>query len=200
MGDKKVTKEAVVAEAIALLNEAGLDGVSLRKIAARVGVQAPSLYWHFKDKDALLAALIEQVFSTCLDSVPAHEGWQDWMRAFARALWRDQGTLRDFGRLVTSTQLDTAQVTRTVDHLRRKMAPLDIDASRALHIQSSIQALVTGWSAFAHAPYATKLGIAFEQALMRDVDALIAGKAIELGLAGKRQTASRSKTRPTATR
>lgn len=187
MGDKKVTKEAVIAEAIALLNEAGLDGVSLRKIAARVGVQAPSLYWHFKDKDALLAALIEQIFSTCLDSVPEHQGWQDWMRAFARALWRDQGMLRDFGRLVTSTQLDTAQVTRTVDHLKRKLAPLDLEESRALHIQSSIQALVTGWSAFAHAPYAAKLGISFEQALMRDVDALLAGKAIELGVAKKRK-------------
>lgn len=189
-------KEAVIAEAIALQNEAGLDGVSLRKIAARVGVQAPSLYWHFKDKDALLAAVIEQIFSNCLDSVPAHEHWQDWMRAFARALWRDQGTLRDFGRLVTSTQLDTAQVVRTVDHLKRKLARLDIEESSALHIQSSVQALVTGWSAFAHAPYATKLGIAFDEALMRDVDALIAGKAIELGLASKRTTASRSKARP----
>jgi AcrR family transcriptional regulator len=185
------TKHAVIAEAIALLNEEGLDGVSLRKIAARVGVQAPSLYWHFKDKDTLLAALIHQVFSTCLDSVPAHARWQDWMRAFARALWRDQGKLRDFGRILTSTRLDAAQIAQTVEHLKRKLAPLDLEESRALEIQSSVQALVTGWSAFAHSPYAAELGIAFDQAVMRDVDALLAGKALDLGIARKRRTVAR---------
>src|SRR6266540_7463410 len=39
-------KDRIVAEAVALLDEGGLDGVTLRKLAQRLGVQAPTLYWH----------------------------------------------------------------------------------------------------------------------------------------------------------
>ena len=55
----RLTKAKIVAAAMALLNDEGLDGVSLRKLAGRLGVRAPSLYWHFPDKDALLAAVLE---------------------------------------------------------------------------------------------------------------------------------------------
>ena len=40
--------------ALRLLNEVGLDGLTLRRVAKELNVQAPALYWHFKDKQALL--------------------------------------------------------------------------------------------------------------------------------------------------
>jgi AcrR family transcriptional regulator len=42
----------------ALLEESGPDGLSMRKLAARLGIRAPSLYKHFASKEALEAALI----------------------------------------------------------------------------------------------------------------------------------------------
>ena len=39
-------KRQIVTEALALLDADGLDGVTLRKLAARLGVQQPTLYWH----------------------------------------------------------------------------------------------------------------------------------------------------------
>ncbi|MFE7591515.1 TetR/AcrR family transcriptional regulator C-terminal domain-containing protein [Kitasatospora sp. NPDC057512] len=50
----KLDRGQVVDTALDLLNEAGLDGLTLRAIAARLDVKAPALYWHFKDKQALL--------------------------------------------------------------------------------------------------------------------------------------------------
>ncbi|MGW3074637.1 MULTISPECIES: TetR/AcrR family transcriptional regulator C-terminal domain-containing protein [unclassified Kitasatospora] len=50
----KLDRGQVVDAALDLLNEAGLDGLTLRAIAARLDVKAPALYWHFKDKQALL--------------------------------------------------------------------------------------------------------------------------------------------------
>ncbi|MFD4658196.1 TetR/AcrR family transcriptional regulator C-terminal domain-containing protein [Kitasatospora sp. NPDC058444] len=50
----KLDRAQVVDTALNLLNEAGLDGLTLRAIAARLDVKAPALYWHFKDKQALL--------------------------------------------------------------------------------------------------------------------------------------------------
>jgi AcrR family transcriptional regulator len=49
------TRENLVDAAITLIAEEGLDALSLRKVAQRVGIRAPSIYQHFADKDELLA-------------------------------------------------------------------------------------------------------------------------------------------------
>ena len=54
-------RQRIVAEAVALLDADGLDGVTLRKLAARLGVQAPTLYWHIPNKAALITAIAEAI-------------------------------------------------------------------------------------------------------------------------------------------
>ncbi|MEP7312599.1 MAG: TetR family transcriptional regulator [Pseudomonadota bacterium] len=191
----KVNQERIVTEAISLLKKEGLDGVSLRKIAERVGVKAPSLYWHFKDKSALLTAVMEQIFGECLDSIRDQRDWRKWMRAFGLALWHTQGSLRDFGRLITTTDMDAAALQRTTDRIRTKLQNLDLPEQEAMEIQSGIQALTTGWTAFAHAPYARALGgtIDFDKAVRRDLDALIDGRAMQIA---RRTNSKRRRTSP----
>jgi TetR/AcrR family tetracycline transcriptional repressor len=182
MDEAKLTRETIIAEAILLLNEDGLDGVSLRKLGARLGVKAPSLYWHFADKAALMSAVMEKVFNECLDAVPYHTDWQEWMRAFGTALWWRQNTVRDLGRLITTTQVDGPQLARTRARIRSKIRDLDLPEKDAMRLQSTIQALVTGWSAFAHAPYAKALGksLPFETMVMHDLEIILAGQALKM--------------------
>jgi AcrR family transcriptional regulator len=45
-----------------LLLEGGLEGLSMRKVAARCGLTATAIYRHFPDKDALLASTIDEAF------------------------------------------------------------------------------------------------------------------------------------------
>ncbi|MEJ8659308.1 TetR/AcrR family transcriptional regulator C-terminal domain-containing protein [Streptomyces sp. MS1.AVA.4] len=54
MGPTKIDRALVADTALRLLNEVGLDGLTLRAIARELDVKAPALYWHFKDKQALL--------------------------------------------------------------------------------------------------------------------------------------------------
>jgi TetR/AcrR family tetracycline transcriptional repressor len=42
--------DRVVSAAFAQLEEDGLDGLSMRRLGSRLGVQAPALYWHIGDK------------------------------------------------------------------------------------------------------------------------------------------------------
>lgn len=56
------TKDAMVAAAADLLDEAGPDAVTLRAIAQRVGVSHNAPYKHFADKEALLAAVAAREF------------------------------------------------------------------------------------------------------------------------------------------
>ncbi|MFP3693803.1 TetR family transcriptional regulator, partial [Burkholderia sp. SIMBA_048] len=59
----KLDREAVVGTALELLNEVGVDGLTTRKLADRLGVQQPALYWHFRNKRALLDALAEAMLA-----------------------------------------------------------------------------------------------------------------------------------------
>jgi len=52
-----IERGKILEAALAVLNEVGLDQFSTRKLAERLGVQQPALYWHFKNKSALLDAV-----------------------------------------------------------------------------------------------------------------------------------------------
>ncbi len=51
----KLQREAVIRTALELLNDVGMEGLTTRRLAERLGVQQPALYWHFKNKRACVA-------------------------------------------------------------------------------------------------------------------------------------------------
>ena len=53
----RLDRERIVDAAMALLDEVGLDAFSTRALAARLGVRQPALYWHFRNRRALLEAM-----------------------------------------------------------------------------------------------------------------------------------------------
>ena len=53
------TKERILDEALTLFSENGYDGTGVEQIAEKVGVKAPSLYKHFKGKEDIMNALID---------------------------------------------------------------------------------------------------------------------------------------------
>ena len=54
--------QEIVAAARELLDEAGTAGLSMRRVAERVGIRAPSIYKHLPDKEALEDAVISDGF------------------------------------------------------------------------------------------------------------------------------------------
>ncbi|HGV0115870.1 TPA: TetR family transcriptional regulator, partial [Citrobacter freundii] len=49
----KLQPNTVIRVALDLLNEVGVEALTTRKLAKRLGVQQPALYWHFRNKRAL---------------------------------------------------------------------------------------------------------------------------------------------------
>ena len=81
-------RRRVADTALRLLNETGLDGLTLRAIARELDVKAPALYWHFKDKQALLDEMATEMYRRMLADTeldPA-DTWQDRLRTTSRGL------------------------------------------------------------------------------------------------------------------
>src|SRR5437867_13029130 len=75
-------QERVVRTALALLDEVGLDGLTMRRLADELGVQAASLYWHLRDKEELLDLLADAICEEM--PTPRREGsWREQLTAFA---------------------------------------------------------------------------------------------------------------------
>lgn len=71
---KQETREALLAAAMAEFAEKGLDVPSLDSICARAGFTRGAFYVHFRDRDALVAAVMERVVGLLLEAVIGGEG------------------------------------------------------------------------------------------------------------------------------
>lgn len=81
----RLTRELVLREAIALLDEEGLEALTMRRLGERLGVVPMALYRHVQHKDDLLAGLLDLAVS--LVPLPdASLGWRDGLATLARSV------------------------------------------------------------------------------------------------------------------
>ena len=84
-----LTRERILAAAVALADEHGLDGVSMRRVGDAVGFEAMSLYRHVRDKDDLLDGMVETIvarFPVIDETLDWRESLSDLVRGAHRVL------------------------------------------------------------------------------------------------------------------
>ena len=64
-GQAPLTRDRIVETAIELIDHQGQEQLSMRRLATALGVKPMALYYHFKDKEALIEAIIDAVLSEC---------------------------------------------------------------------------------------------------------------------------------------
>jgi AcrR family transcriptional regulator len=82
-----VTREQVVRAAVTLADREGLAGLSMRRIAADLGVATMSLYRYVRNKDDLLVLMMEAVFVDHPLPTRVPPGWRAQLEAAARLQW-----------------------------------------------------------------------------------------------------------------
>jgi TetR/AcrR family transcriptional regulator, tetracycline repressor protein len=101
---KGLTREGIVRAALGLLDETGLDGLTVRRLAAELDVRSPALYWHFRTKQDLLDGMANEIIERAGMGPPEPgEPWEQWLRRRARAYRASLLASRDGARVVSSS-------------------------------------------------------------------------------------------------
>lgn len=77
-----LSRERVVRAAMSLADEGGIESLSMRGLAQRLGVEAMSLYHHVRNKQELLAGMLDAVYDE-IEPPPAELEWREAMRRTA---------------------------------------------------------------------------------------------------------------------
>ena len=140
-----LTQEQVVRGAVDLLAEAGLEALTLRRLATELGVSAPTLYWHVRNKRQLLDLMAEALVARAGRSTsPAHgQPWWDWLAEQARLQWQVLTSHRDAA-LVVAGNRPTEAALPGIEEIVASLVVVGFPPAEALRTILSIGNYVIG--------------------------------------------------------
>lgn len=110
-------KDKIIQRAIEVLDRDGLEGVTLRRLAKELGVQAGSIYYHISDKDTLLSemanVILEERFAG-FDFENDRRDWTEWLDTLAHELRAAMLTHREGARVVAGAHPEIALMLLTL--------------------------------------------------------------------------------------
>lgn len=144
----KLSVKTIVDEAFALLDEAGIDGLTLRALADRLGVKAPALYWHVPSKQALLDEMGTEVARRISErsmSQPFGESFASALSRYAATVREEYLAHRDGARTFAGTRLRDPELLRRQEiglaHWTERGIPLE----RIVDAYDVVTAFVVGF-------------------------------------------------------
>lgn len=132
-------RERLVRVALELLDEVGLDELSMRRLAERLGVTAAALYWYVRDKNELLGLLADAISAEMPLPDPSRP-WRRELEALARGARRVALAHRDAARILVATLPTGPHRLRAIDAVlglltRAGFSPADAaDAAYVLNV------------------------------------------------------------------
>ena len=149
-GDKSkrrtLDQAQIVKAALALLDEAGLDELTMRQLAQRLNVKAASLYRHVRDKQELLILLGDEISSE-IPEITGKGSWRDQLTQIARNVRRVLGSHRDAARLLAVTPPAGPRRLRHIEVLLRILSDAGLKPREACRVAYHCNNFVTEFAA-----------------------------------------------------
>ncbi|EST31780.1 TetR/AcrR family transcriptional regulator C-terminal domain-containing protein [Streptomyces roseochromogenus] len=140
-------RRRVADTALRVLNEVGLEGLTLRAIAKELDVKAPALYWHFKDKQALLDEMATEmcrrmVAGAALD--PA-DTWQERLLKSNRGLRAALLGYRDGAKVFSGSRFTGTEHAPALEANLRLLTEAGFTLAQAVHAGRTTSAYTVGF-------------------------------------------------------
>jgi len=100
----RLSKEAVVDQALAIADTDGLEALTIRRLATELGVTPMAFYWHFRNKEALLAGVAERLWGEIDADVDPAADWPAQLRRLMESLVRVLRTHRCASQVLASSE------------------------------------------------------------------------------------------------
>lgn len=141
-------QEEILDAALAIADEHGLEAVSMRALADRIGVTPMALYRHVKDKAALLDAMVGRLLATLLPPEAAEDqAWDERLTAFAYA-FREMAQRHPWAaHLLFSRPAVTPDAVRAVDAIYSALIEAGVPESEVPRLERLISTFVIGFAA-----------------------------------------------------
>lgn len=174
-------RERVVRTALGLLDEVGLDGLTLRRIGDELDVKAPALYWHFRNKQELLDEMATTLLRDLLRSATPGDDvpWSAWLTASAQALRQMLLRHRDGAKVVAGTYLTDDTVLASMELPLRKLTDAGFTLRDAVRGWSAVYCYTIGFTIEEQAVF-PKPGVRNEQYDLAKRDQRIDGRLFPL--------------------
>ena len=151
-----LTREAIVAAALRLLNRDGYDALTIRALAAELGVKSASLYWHFPTKDALVDQLADELLADLDLTEPPSADWRADLRERSFLFYRHLLSKRDAGRLRAGRLLTGPNTLRWMERGLALFRRAGLDGRDAAFASHALHVYVQGFVIFAQAPLSAR--------------------------------------------
>jgi TetR/AcrR family tetracycline transcriptional repressor len=79
-----ISRRRALEAALKIIDERGLEGLSIRRLADALGVNGASLYHHFENKEDILVGAAELALADVRTPTEPGDDWRDWLPANAR--------------------------------------------------------------------------------------------------------------------
>lgn len=114
-----LTRDRLVQAALELVQDEGLEGLSMRGLADELEVKAASLYWHVRDRRELVELLAESILET-VPATSAQSGWRQAILDLGAALGQRVAAQRDADRVLLEVP-EALERSRTFVELKRHL-------------------------------------------------------------------------------
>jgi len=151
-----LAREQIVRAAIELANAEGLQALTMRRLAKKLGAGAMSLYWHIPNKDDLLDLMLDAAFGEVeLPEQPSTD-WRADLRLFARHMLSVLRRYTWLPSLISSRPLPSPNRVRYVERFLSELAGLGLDFTIIGGILNMVEAYVDGFAQHEAAPEAIR--------------------------------------------
>ncbi len=139
-----LSRRGIAAEALALVDEEGIEALTTRRLAKRLGVEGPSLYNHVKGRDDLLDEMTELIDEHVDTALLEHDDWRIGLVEFARSYRRAFAAHRHLVATISARPVNTRTALNAYESVFAWFSRLGWDPHTASVVTAAIDFLVLG--------------------------------------------------------
>lgn len=138
----------IIRAALELLDDVGIDGLTVRALGERLGVRAPALYWHISGKQELLDEMgteISRRVAAAMAAEPPAAGWREGFAAYAWILRTEYLAHKDGARTLSGIRITDPEVLQAQEEWGRRWMASGLTLAQAATAGHLVTTFVVGF-------------------------------------------------------